>query len=214
MGRRIAPAEPGGVTASLADDAQRYVQTALEQGAGAAAVVPAAALAIDERVALKCSVPKCFGYNTCANCPPHSPSPEQMRVVLARYQTSVVFRVEVPASVIVRDRQTIDERVAAYKKTCLLVNALESAAFYDGHYLATGFAAGSCKSTFCHNLPCAVLAGEKCRHNLIARPSMEAVGIDCFAVAYSLGWTMYPVGSSATADEVPAASLMGLVLIA
>ena len=53
--------------------------TALELGAEAAQVIPAATVVVDDRVALKCAVPKCFGYGTCANCPPHAPSPEQMR---------------------------------------------------------------------------------------------------------------------------------------
>lgn len=214
MGKRIAPADPVKAAASLAADARRYADLALELGASAAEVVPASAVTVDERVPLKCAVPKCFGYGVCANCPPHAPSAEQTRGAVARYQTAVAFRVDVPPAVIVRDRETIEERVGAYKKTFSTTSALESAAFYDGHYLAIGFAAGSCKSTFCHNLPCAVLAGEKCRHNLIARPSMEAVGIDCFALADTLRWTMYPIGSSAAAEDVPAGSLMGIIFVA
>ncbi len=186
---------------------------ALRLGAGAASFVNARDVVVDERVTFKCQVPKCFGYGVCANCPPHSPSTDDTRKVVARYETAVVFRLDVAPGVIVRDRATIDERVAAYKKSGEMVGALESAAFYDGHYLSVGFGSGSCKSTYCHDVECAVLAGQKCRQNLKARPSMEAVGIDCFALADALGWEMYPVGSSATADEVPAAALMGIVFV-
>ena len=42
---------------------------------------------------------------------------------------------------------------------------------------------------------------------------MEAVGIDCFALADLIGWEIYPIGSSATAEEVPAGALMGIVFV-
>ena len=213
MAKRIARVNLREAEASLGADAERYAALALELGADAAAVVAASSVAVDDRVALKCAVPKCFGYGACANCPPHSPSPEQTRRLVAQYQTAVVYRLDVPAEVIVRDRQTVNERVEVYRKSSSLAGALESAAFYDGHYLSVAFASGSCKSMYCSDLDCAVLARQKCRHNLVARPSMEAVGIDCFALAYCLGWEMYPIGSSASADMVPAAALMGIVFV-
>jgi len=213
MSEQIPKIDPNRAAASLETDAERYVLLAVELGATGAQVIPASMVKIDDRVALKCAVPKCFGYGTCANCPPYSSSPQQMRNIVAQYSTAVVFRLDVPPSVIVRDRSTIAERAGAYRNVFSMVSALESAAFYDGHYLAIGLAAGSCKSTFCHNLDCAVLAKQKCRHNLVARPSMEAVGIDCYSLATTLGWDIFPIGSSATADRVPAGVLLGLVFI-
>jgi predicted metal-binding protein len=199
---------------NLDEDVRRYCELAVSLGASESKVIPASAVVVDDRVSLKCAVPKCFGYNTCANCPPHSPSAERMKRVVEQYTKAVVLKVDVRPQAIVRDRETIEERVAAYKTVFRLVGAVESAAFYDGHYLAAGFGAGSCKSTFCHKSACAVLTHEKCRHNLIARPSMEAVGMDCFALASSLGWDILPVGSSASAECVASGLLMGLVLVA
>ena len=213
MSEQIAKIDPARAAASLQGDAERYARVALEVGANAAQVIPASMVVIDDRVTLKCAVPKCFGYGTCGNCPPHAPSLEKMRAAASRYATAVVVRVDVSPEAIVRDRATIEARVGAYKKVFSVVGALESAAFYDGHYLSAGLAAGSCKSTFCHDLDCAVLARQKCRHNLVARPSMEAVGIDCYALAAALGWDIYPVGSSATAERVPAGSLFGLLFV-
>jgi predicted metal-binding protein len=210
---QIAKIDPVHAAASLRSDAERYAGMAVELGASAARVIPASTVVVDDRVALKCAVPKCFGYGTCANCPPHSLTPGEMRGIAAQYDAAVVLRLGVPPEALVRDRATIGERVGAYKKMFEIVSALESAAFYDGHYLSAGFAAGSCKSTFCHDLDCAVLARQKCRHNLLARPSMEAVGIDCFALAAMLGWDVYPVGSSATADRVPGGALMGVLFM-
>ena len=210
---RIARVDPILAASALAGDAATYARLALELGANAAQVIQTAQIVIDERVTMKCAVPKCFGYGTCANCPPHAPRPEEVRRAVERFSTGVVVRLDVPPDVIVRDRATMEERLAAYKTMYQIVSAVESAAFYDGHYLAVGFAAGSCKSTLCHKVECTALAQEKCRHDLLARPSMEAVGMDCFAMAAALGWEIYPVGISARAEHVPAGSLMGVVLV-
>jgi predicted metal-binding protein len=193
---------------------RRYERLALEAGATQAATLAAAAVPVDERVSLKCSVPKCFGYGTCANCPPHSLKPHETRRLVEMYRWALVFGLKIPPEVAVRDKATIQPRVEAYRKVFELASAVESAAFYDGHYLSVGFAAGSCKSTFCHDRPCAVLAGEKCRLQLRSRPSMESVGIDCYRIAAQLGWEIYPIGSGAAAGCMPHALLMGLVLIA
>lgn len=205
--------DPARAEHGLASDCSSYVDLARARGADKAAVIAPTAVRADDRVAFKCAVPKCFGFNTCANCPPHAPTPDVIRSLLPQYPCAVVVGVSVRPEAIVRDRETIEERVAAYQTVAQVVSAVESAAFYDGHYLSAGFGAGSCKSTYCHKLPCAVLVGDKCRHNLIARPSMEAVGIDCFHLATSLGWEIYPVGSSAKAECVPSGLLMGLILV-
>lgn len=211
--RRTARIDQAKAAASLQVDAERYATMGVGLGAAAALVVPASMVAIDDRVTLKCSVPKCFGFGTSANCPPHSPPPSQMRSAVSLYDTAVVLRWDVAPEVIVRDRATVQERVEAYKNVFSVVGRLESEAFYDGHYLSCALAAGSCRSTFCHDVECAVLAGQKCRHNLLARPSMEAVGIDCFALAAAVGWDIYPIGSSAPASEVAAGVLMGILFV-
>ena len=198
----------------LEKDAGRYAQLAREQGASDAHVIDAPEVVVDDRVALKCRIPKCFGYGTSAHCPPHSLKPDETRNLVGQYHKAVVFKLDVPPDVIVRDKATIKQRVQAYSTVAGVVDAIESAAFYDGYYLAVGFAAGSCKSTFCYNADCAVLAGEKCRRALKARPSMEAVSIDCYKLATKLGWDIYPIGSDAPPECIPNATLMGLILIA
>jgi predicted metal-binding protein len=210
---RIEPVDPQRSRTVLAADAETYARDAVALGADVAHTLEAARIHVDDRVVFKCAVPKCFGYNTCANCPPHAPTPDEIRRLLSQFGWAVVFGLDMRPQALVRDRETIGEHVSAYQKVFHIVSALESKAFYDGHYLSVGFAAGSCKSTFCHNVPCAVLAGDKCRHNLIARPSMEAVGIDCYALAAELGWVIFPVGSSAEAGQVGSGLLMGAVLI-
>jgi predicted metal-binding protein len=58
--------------ARLPQDLERYRQQALELGATQAAIVEAREITVDERVVLKCRIPRCFGYGTSAHCPPHA----------------------------------------------------------------------------------------------------------------------------------------------
>jgi predicted metal-binding protein len=198
---------------ALRRDVEKYSALAVERGASAASAVAAGEVHVDLRVAVKCSVPKCFGFGTSANCPPHSMKPDDTGRLLSLFRYGVAFRLEVPPGVIVRDKATIAGRVEAYKKVFEIASSIESAAFYDGYYLAVGFAAGSCKSTYCHDKPCAVLGGDKCRNALRSRPSMESVGIDCYRLATNLGWDVFPIGSDAKAERVAYGTLMGLVLV-
>ena len=213
MPRTLRPVRPDIPDDQLLGDMERYRLEALRLGASAAAVVKASNIVVDERVRLKCRVPVCFGFGTSINCPPSTPGPEEMRAVLANFRFGLLIRLDVPPQVIVRDRGTILERAGAYKKVFELVSALESLAFYDGHYLAVGFAAGSCKSTYCYKTDCAALKGERCRNELRSRPSMEAVGIDAYRLAAGAGWDIYPIGSDCTPGNIPRGTLLGLVLV-
>ena len=198
----------------LKSDLDRYRQKVLELGATEAAIVRAADVPVDDRVALKCQIPLCFGYGTSQNCPPHTLKPSELREILSGYDYAVFFTMDVPPEVIVRDKATIKERVAAYQRAFAIVNEIESMAFYDGYHLAFGLAAGSCRHTFCGRQPaCAVMEGEKCRFSLRARPSMEAVGIDVYRMAASQGWDIYPIGSDAKPEDVPKGTLAGIVIV-
>ena len=57
------------------------------------------------------------------------------------------------------------------------------------------------------------MTGAKCRFSILARPSMEAVGIDVYKLATSVGWDIYPIGSNAKPEAVPKGSLAGIVII-
>jgi predicted metal-binding protein len=94
-----------------------------------------------------------------------------------------------------------------------IVSKLEAEAFYDGYHLALGFAGGSCKSAFCHDVECSALKGEGCRHPLRARSAMEAVGLNAYVMAAKVGWDIYPVGRSSQTADVPHGIKLGLVLI-
>jgi predicted metal-binding protein len=200
--------------AQLSADLERYMQKALELGASQAKIVRAAEIPVDDRIPMKCQIPRCFGYGAGAQCPPNTMKPAELKDLLKKYEWAVFFIMDIPPEVIVRDKATIKERVAAYQQMYTVVSEVESAAFYDGHYLAFGFAAGSCRHTFCGQLPdCQALKGDKCRFPLKSRPSMEAVGIDVYKMVALAGWDIYPIGSGAKAEDVPKGTLAGIVIV-
>ena len=101
-----------------------------------------------------------------------------------------------------------------YQDVYKIVGEIESMAFHDGHYLAFGLGAGSCRHTFCGQAEdCAAMKGEKCRFALRSRPSLEAVGVDVFKMVSTAGWPIYPIGSSITPDEIPFGVLAGVVVV-
>lgn len=200
--------------AKLKEDLEQYKGKALELGASNAKIVTADEIPVDERVTLKCQIPRCFGYGTGAHCPPHTLKPEELRTVLEKYRYGILFTLEVPPEVIVRDKATIKKRVAAYQQVYKIVTDVESAAFYDGHYLTFGFGAGSCRHTFCGlEEDCQAMRGEKCRFSLRSRPSMEAVGIDVYKMVTAAGWDIYPIGSGAAPQDFPCGVLAGIVIV-
>ena len=77
-----------------------------------------------------------------ANCPPHTISPEKLKKIIDKYDEAILIKLEVRPEIIILNRDTILERVNAYNKVFEILSSIESAAFYDGYYLAVGFAAG------------------------------------------------------------------------
>lgn len=198
---------------NLTQDLEKYRQHALEHGATAARIVDTSEIPIEDAVVFKCKVPRCFGCANCAQCPPHAPKPEEIRELLKGHTHGVFFTKKVASRVLKLNRND-DDRKRAFRGILEIVSRIESAAFYDGHYLAVGFGAGSCFFSLCDpKVGCEVLKGGRCRFPLKVRPSVEAVGLDVYRMVASSGWEIYPFDSQATPEEIPFASLAGLVLI-
>ncbi|MGA2027997.1 MAG: DUF2284 domain-containing protein, partial [Syntrophobacteraceae bacterium] len=98
----------------LSADLERYRQKAIDLGASNARIVRAEQIPVDERVPMKCQIPRCFGYGAGAQCPPNTMKPAELRDLLRKYEWAVFFIKDVPPEVIIRDKATIKERVAAY----------------------------------------------------------------------------------------------------
>ena len=110
--------------ARIAGDLRKYQEKAIELGATRAKIVLTDEIPVDERVTMKCQIPLCFGYGVSANCPPNTIKPAELRTLLEKYQWAVFFVKEIPSEVVVRDKATIKERVAAYQDVYKIVNGV------------------------------------------------------------------------------------------
>lgn len=198
-------------------------EKALELGATEAAIIPATYVVMEERVWLKCLVPRCGGAGLSVNCPPNTPKPDFMRRVFSQYQWAVVFKrdVEPIQDYIPNSEARKEELISLLKprgfvhgKTWEIVGRLESYAQSKSYALAMGFSAGSCRACLCALAPCAVLQHEACRHPLKSRPSMESVGIDVFDLVSKVGWDSYMIRViEPNLKEIPCVVSVGIVFV-
>jgi len=165
---------------------------------------------VDQRVKFKCQYPVCGSFGTSMNCPPYTANSDETKELLELYSYGVLMMFKYPAArMMEREKRVLDGRNLAK-----VIAAVESSAFYDGHYLSIGFGAGSCKSTWCNEqTSCSSLEGKGCRHDSFARASMEGVGMDVYKMAAKQGWDIYPIGKSCTSVDVPEGIRLSLVLI-
>lgn len=190
-----------------------------------ACVIAAEQIVLDERVRWKCIIPLCFGYGSSPNCPPHSPTTEQMRAIVSKYQYGILLRYMPPVEAHVYP-QFLTESAKQVNELNEFVDLVEVEAGYHGYHLAMGFKGGPC--CLCglfsarsvndwfqgKNLPrCPVLEGKMCNHYLQPRPALEACGVDVFATAKNVGWDTYLVLPEHSAQSVPCVSWYGLVLV-
>ncbi|MEM2051084.1 MAG: DUF2284 domain-containing protein [Thermoproteota archaeon] len=144
---------------------EELCEMAVKLGAAEAKVIKASDVVVRDWVRLKCQY-GCGGYGKRLTCPPYSPSPEQTRRILSGYSSAILLRFE-------------PELGNVHK----IVAKLEREAFLSGYYSAFGLASGPCP--FCKE--CNL---KSCVHPELARPSMEACGIDVYATARGAGFTI------------------------
>lgn len=147
-----------------------YIVQALRAGALEAKIIRARNVVTAEWVRLKCQF-GCDGFGKRLCCPPRTPTPEQMKRVLAAYKRALIYSYTCTPSGYKAKRLRMQR----------LVPALERAMFLDGHYKAFGLMAGPCRLCKACNLE------GTCRHSELARPSMESCGIDVYATARNSG---------------------------
>lgn len=170
-----------------------WIARAVELGAHAAQVISPEQVVTAEWVRLKCQY-GCGGYGECLTCPPYSPTPETTRRVLRHYRQALLLRVE--------GQGGEDEEERLRRRLNEAVVTLEREVFLDGHYYAWSMTAGPCLLCKRCNLK------GPCRHPHLARPSMEACGVDVFTTVRRAGWEIEVVRS----PEFPF-RLFGLVLV-
>ena len=198
---------------TLMEDLERYRQQALKLGATSAKIIPAHWIIVDERVRLKCWVPRCMYYGTSPSCPPFSPEPEFMRRAIARFRWAILFGINVTPAEDFADGDRKVERIEVIKLTSNIAGEVEARAFLDGYHLAIGLGCDGCRLAYCERERCQVLDGESCKFPLQARPSLEGVGIDVYSLITKAGWDVYPICRSVDPSSVPSAVSVGLVLV-
>jgi len=189
---------------------------ALGLGASDAAIIPANQVVVDERVRLKCVVPRCLRAGETPNCPPHAPELDLVRRALGRFSWAVLFKCDVapvadlaPGS----GKSQEDKRrvLSFHRPSSDLVHELERQAYQDGYHLSMGFGGGSCKDYLCQGVICQFLDSGRCRFPHRARPAMEAMGIDVISLINRVGWRAYPLLDDLSG--IPCAITVGIVFI-
>ncbi|MFQ5814848.1 MAG: DUF2284 domain-containing protein [Anaerolineae bacterium] len=208
----------GGATSeeALRADLERYRELALEAGASEAAIIPASDVTIDERVRLKCVVPRCLRAGETPNCPPYAPDLDLVRRALSRFSWAILFKCDVePIEEYMPGRgKTKAERrrtLAFHQQSGEVAYLLERQAYKDGYHLAMGFGGGSCKDYLCNGVICQFLDSGRCLYPHRARPAMEAMGIDVVDVIGKAGWESYALLDDLSL--VPCAVTVGVVFI-
>ncbi|MHB1125742.1 MAG: DUF2284 domain-containing protein [Bacillota bacterium] len=161
---------------------------AMAEGVSAARLIVTGEIIVDERVRLKCLVPRCPEYDRNLMCPPALPAVEEFRRILQLYQWALLLQVKGPTAA----EGFGPSKDAAYNYAGHLhhlVNILERKFMGMDFPLAAGLIGGACR--LCEECV-GHMSGKPCRHPLQARPSMEAMGINVVATAEKAGLKIAP----------------------
>jgi len=150
---------------------RRYVTKALESVFDDAVLVRTSEVYTAPWVRMKCQF-GCGWYGKSLTCPPHTPTPAEMRLVLDSYTHAILLH---------RNWREGRQDVSEFHDALL---DLEMTLFFDGYYKALGMGTGPCKRCESCNTSGHCVRGDR------ARPSMEACGIDVFQTAQRQGLSL------------------------
>jgi len=176
----------------LEKDLKLFREKAIKLGAEDAVPIKTKQIVIRNWILLKCKY-GCSMYGKRLTCPPYSPTPDEMRKIVNEYEIALL--VKFGPCVECGFEREVNIHKAIYE--------LERYIFLSGYYAAFGLACGPCN--LCPE--CNVKEGY-CLKPYMARPSMEACGIDVFATVRKAGFKLKVLKSY---DERPVC--FGLVLV-
>ena len=172
----------------------QLVQMALSEGAKTAKIISARMVVVDERVRLKCEVPRCAKFNQYLTCPPYVMDVATFSRVLSQYEWCLLVQVEaenldstdkcsgrIAGSVL---RENLRRHHPYQLKLLNIIERMEAAAFKKGMRFAAGFTGGEC--VLCERCVDNKMS-DPCRHPFQARPAMEGVGIDVVRTSENAG---------------------------
>lgn len=187
---------------TLESDSIQLQRLALTVGASRAITIETKRIVTDERVQLKCRYPPCRHYGRNLMCPPFTPSASQFKGYLSRYRSAILVEVEdgVPQSIkrtlsskkryaeLIKNESFLKRydrwHVKVWRRLHTVVSEIEREAFRRNYYFSLGLGAEHC--ALCQR--CDVES--PCKNPLMARPSMEAVGIDVHKTVKNAGLTL------------------------
>lgn len=171
---------------------ETYAEKARRLGVSRAEIIDTRNVVVENWVMLKCQY-GCGGYGECLTCPPYSPTPEYMKKMIGEYSKGLLMQIE---NISPTNRPRLSSALRR------IVVDLEREIFLDGYYKAFGLAAGPCR--FCKTCD----TKSHCKYPSMARPSMEACGIDVYQTARNCGFELEVVKT----EDSPYAHV-GLILI-
>jgi len=169
-----------------------YLTRLEKSGAAYTSVIPTSGVVTADWVRLKCQF-GCGAYGTRLTCPPYSPTPSLTNGILRPFDRAIFAAFKVSGSQ--------SEKGMRRKMRKSLV-AVERELFLDGYYSAFAMAFGPC------NLCPSCDVTEDCKYPELARPSMEACGIDVYATARNAGFPLTVVR-----DYDEGCVMCGLILV-
>ena len=167
-----------------------FCRKAIELGAIKAKIIKAEDVIVADWVRLKCQY-GCGGYGKRLTCPPYSPTPTETRKVIAGYRRAILLKF--------RSCQESDDQPAI--NIHKFITEMERDLFLSGYYAAFGMACGPCDLCTQCNL-------KECQEPDLARPSMEACGIDVYATARKAG---FKIEVLTRRDQIPRCFALVLV---
>ena len=78
-------------------DLERYRLQAVELGGSEAKIIQSDQVLVEDRVRMKCMIPRCPFYGMSLNCPPYAPTPQDIRPILQEYHRGIFIRLGVPS---------------------------------------------------------------------------------------------------------------------
>ncbi|MBA7670522.1 hypothetical protein ES703_78668 [subsurface metagenome] len=167
-----------------------FCEKSIQLGASKAKIIKAEEIAVADWVRLKCQY-GCGGYGERLTCPPYSPTPSETRRIIAGYKRGILMKFR-------SCQECGDQGAVDIHK---VVAEMERDLFLLGFYAAFGMACGPCNLCTECNL-------EECQKPDLARPSMEACGIDVYATARKAGFKIEVLTRK---DQIP--RCFGLILV-
>ncbi len=185
-------------------------ELARSMGASDAELIDADDILVEDKLANRCTEPRCSNYGLSPSCPPHVSGPGGFREMQNTFEKALVSRIIIPTSIFFSS-----ERKELGRLNHEIVAAIEQEAIEMGYSNSKAFAGGSCKNIFCSNhADCRVLTGNgECRNPQYARPSMSGFGINVFELMKTCGWNVNVNEDQEESGTESMSWIAGLVLI-